>query len=176
MTIDQDPILTKLRDVSLSAVENGVSTHHTVEQEHPATAGLLSERESEAWQRAIEKVVRCVVSVKFSHPYSFDTETSKTSEATGFVVDAEKGIILTNRHVVGPGPFSGYIVFNNQEEVDTYPIYRDPVHDFGFLKFDPKAVKYMTLTAMELRPDLAKGESPAPKGARKLRILDEDVK
>ncbi|KAF5689883.1 serine protease [Fusarium denticulatum] len=156
MTIDQDPILTKLRDVSLSAVENGVSTHHTTEPEHPATAGLLSERESEAWQRAIEKVVRCVVSVKFSHPYSFDTETSKTSEATGFVVDAEKGIILTNRHVVGPGPFSGYIVFNNQEEVDTYPIYRDPVHDFGFLKFDPKAVKYMALTAMELRPDLAK--------------------
>jgi hypothetical protein len=49
-------------------------------------------------------------------------------------------------------------VFNNQEEVDAYPIYRDPVHDFGFLKFDPKAVKYMELTAMELRPDLAKGE------------------
>ncbi|KAI1042049.1 hypothetical protein LB505_007229 [Fusarium chuoi] len=155
MTIDQDPILTKLRDVSLST-ENGVSNHHTTDQDHLATAGLLSERESEAWQRAIEKVVRCVVSVKFSHPYSFDTETSKTSEATGFVVDAEKGIILTNRHVVGPGPFSGYIVFNNQEEVDTYPIYRDPVHDFGFLKFDPKAVKYMALTAMELRPDLAK--------------------
>ncbi|KAF4445607.1 hypothetical protein F53441_10671 [Fusarium austroafricanum] len=153
MTIDQDPVLTKLREVSLQEpTENGI--RH--QQDHLAASGLLSERESEAWQRAIEKVVSCVVSVKFSQPYSFDTEVSKTSEATGFVVDAERGLVLTNRHVVGPGPFSGYIVFNNQEEVDTYPIYRDPVHDFGFLKFDPKAVKYMDLTAMELRPDLAK--------------------
>ncbi|KAF4337780.1 serine protease [Fusarium beomiforme] len=154
MTIDQDPILTKLRDVSLSETQTENSIKHLPTD--LAASGLLSERESEAWQRAIEKVVRCVVSVKFSQPYSFDTETSKTSEATGFVVDAERGLVLTNRHVVGPGPFSGYIVFNNQEEVDTYPIYRDPVHDFGFLKFDPKAVKYMDLTAMELRPDLAK--------------------
>ncbi|KAJ4007590.1 hypothetical protein NW752_010255 [Fusarium irregulare] len=145
MAIDQD-LPHKMRDVSLSEpTQNGVSK-----------TGLLSESESEAWQRAIEKVVRCVVSVKFSHPYAFDTEISKTSEATGFIVDAERGLVLTNRHVVGPGPFSGYIVFNNQEEVEVHPIYRDPIHDFGFLKFDPKKVKYMQLTAMQLRPDLAK--------------------
>ena len=75
-------------------------------------------------------------------------------------IDAdENSLVLTNRHVVGPGPFSGYIVFNNQEEVEVHPIYRDPIHDFGFLKFDPKKVKYMQLTAMQLRPDLAKGKS-----------------
>jgi S1-C subfamily serine protease len=37
-----------------------------------------------------------------------------------------------------------------------YAVYRDPVHDFGILRFDPKAVKYMPLTALTLRPDLAK--------------------
>ena len=71
----------------------------------------------------------------------------------------ENSLVLTNRHVVGPGPFSGYIVFNNQEEVEVHPNYRDPIHDFGFLKFDPNKVKYMQLTAMQLRPDLAKGKS-----------------
>lgn len=35
-------------------------------------------------------------------------------------------------------------------------MYRDPVHDFGILRFDPKAIKYMPLTALTLRPDLAK--------------------
>lgn len=35
-------------------------------------------------------------------------------------------------------------------------MYRDPVHDFGILKYDPKAVKYMDLSALELRPDLAR--------------------
>ena len=62
-----------------------------------------------------------------------------------------------NRHVlVGSGPFWGYCVFDNHEEVDAYPVYRDPVHDFGILKFDPKAIKYMPVQALPLRPDHAK--------------------
>ena len=36
------------------------------------------------------------------------------------------------------------------------PIYRDPVHDFGILQFDPKAIKYMTLDQLELRPEAAR--------------------
>jgi pro-apoptotic serine protease NMA111 len=76
---------------------------------------------------------------------------------------ALKSYILTNRHVVGSGPFWGYVVFDNHEEVDAYPVYRDPVHDFGILRFDPKAIKYMPVSALDLRPDLAKGkELPYP--------------
>jgi hypothetical protein len=30
------------------------------------------------------------------------------------------------------------------------------VHDFGILRFDPKAIKYMTVSALQLRPDFAK--------------------
>ena len=63
---------------------------------------------------------------------------------------------MTNRHVVGSGPFWGYCIFDNHEEVDAYPVYRDPVHDFGILKFDPKAIKYMPVAALPLRPDCAK--------------------
>jgi hypothetical protein len=43
------------------------------------------------WQAAIEKVVRNVVSIRFCQTCSFDTESALTSEATGFVVDAERG-------------------------------------------------------------------------------------
>jgi len=74
--------------------------------------------------------------------------------------------ILTNRHVVGSGPFWGYCIFDNHEEVDAYPVYRDPVHDFGILKFDPKAIKYMDIESLPLCPDLAKSmcDSLQPKG------------
>lgn len=113
------------------------------------------------WQQTIENVVRNVVSIRFCQTCSFDTDPALNSEATGFVVDAERGYILTNRHVVGAGPFWGYCIFDNHEEVDAYPVYRDPVHDFGILKFDPKAIKYMPVKALPLRPDLAKGR-PAP--------------
>lgn len=60
------------------------------------------------------------------------------------------------QHVVGAGPFWGHCIFDNHEEVDVYPVYRDPVHDFGILRFDPKAIKYMPVTALPLRPDLAR--------------------
>ncbi|KAF2493755.1 Pro-apoptotic serine protease NMA111 [Lophium mytilinum] len=108
------------------------------------------------WQKTIEKVVKNVVSIHFCATCSFDTDPALASEATGFVVDAEKGYILTNRHVVGPGPFIGYCIFDNHEECDVYPVYRDPVHDFGILRFDPKAIKYMPVESLVLRPDLAK--------------------
>lgn len=108
------------------------------------------------WQACIEKVVRNVVSIRFCQTCSFDTDPALTSEATGFVVDAERGYIMTNRHVVGSGPFTGYCIFDNHEEVDAFPVYRDPVHDFGILRFDPKAIKYMPVAALPLRPDLAK--------------------
>lgn len=108
------------------------------------------------WQATITKVIKSVVSIQFTNITNFDTEVCLTSEATGFVVDAERGIILTNRHVVGPGPFSGYAVFDNHEEAVVSPIYRDPIHDFGFLRFDPKEIQHMAVTALDLRPDLAK--------------------
>lgn len=108
------------------------------------------------WQATIEKVVKSVVSIHFCQTCAFDTESAISSEATGFVVDAEKGYILTNRHVVGAGPFWGYCIFDNHEECDVYPVYRDPVHDFGILRFDPKAIKYMPVKPLQLRPDLAR--------------------
>ena len=73
--------------------------------------------DSAEWQATIEKVVKNVVSIHFCQTCSFDTDAACSSEATGFVVDAEKGYILTNRHVVGAGPFWGYCIFDNHEEV-----------------------------------------------------------
>ncbi|KOS17544.1 Pro-apoptotic serine protease NMA111 [Escovopsis weberi] len=115
------------------------------------TPGSLGE-----WQDTIHKVVRNVVAIRFCQTRAFDTDVGLTSEATGFVVDSERGYILTNRHVVGAGPFWGHCVFDNHEEVDCYPVYRDPVHDFGILRYDPKAIKYMHVDGLTLSPDQAK--------------------
>ena len=131
---------------------NGIESDGETSALLPATATA----DTAEWQATIEKVVRNVVSIHFCQTCSFDTDAACSSEATGFVVDAEQGYILTNRHVVGAGPFWGYCIFDNHEECDVYPVYRDPVHDFGILRFDPKAIKYMPLTALDLRPDLAK--------------------
>jgi S1-C subfamily serine protease len=76
-----------------------------------------AQADSPEWQATIEKVVKSVVSIHFCQTCSFDTDLSMSSQATGFVVDAERGYILTNRHVVCAGPFWGYCIFDNHEEV-----------------------------------------------------------
>jgi len=76
---------------------------------------------------------------------AFDTEAASSSYATGFVVDSARGIILTNRHVVTPGPVTSEAIFLNREEVPVRPLYYDPVHDFGFLGFDPSKLQFMKL-------------------------------
>ena len=90
-----------------------------------------------SWNLTLDKISSGVVSIQVDSTRAFDTERNQSSQATGFIVDAERGLILTNRHVVTPGPVVAQAVFLNQEEVDLIPVYRDPVHDFGFFKYDP---------------------------------------
>jgi pro-apoptotic serine protease NMA111 len=134
---------------------NGDGDYDSEDADTSSAVAYIPQSETQ-WQKTVEKVVKSVVSIHFMQPVNFDTESSLCSEATGFVVDATQGIILTNRHVVGPGPFVGYAVFDNHEEVEVTPIYRDPVHDFGFLKFDVSKVKYMKIQQLELHPELAR--------------------
>ena len=106
--------------------------------------------DDEAWSKTIESVSSSIVSIKIDSPKAFDTEWKSTSQATGFIVDSEKGIILTNRHVVNPGPVHAEALFLNNEEVELLPLYRDPVHDFGFFSYDPEKLKHINPSALPL--------------------------
>ncbi|KAJ1931937.1 hypothetical protein FBU59_006541, partial [Linderina macrospora] len=94
------------------------------------------------WQLVAENAVNAIVTIRFCQAVAFDTTSAVASEASGFVVDKERGIILTNRHVACAGPFVGEAVFQNREQVNVHTIYRDPIHDFGFLRYSPSDVKY----------------------------------
>ena len=109
--------------------------------------------EAATWARTVARVADSVVSLKLSQLRDFDDAEQGISTATGFVVDADRGIVLTNRHVVGSGPIRVSATFQNQERVDAVPLYRDPVHDFAFIRYDPKALKYASPKSLRLRPD-----------------------
>jgi hypothetical protein len=47
-------------------------------------------------------------------------------------------------------------VFKDYEEVELQPIYSDPVHDFGFFKFNPSKIEFMDLVQIPLCPEKAK--------------------
>ena len=122
-----------------------------------AASSLLSSMtaiaaEDTAWTETLERISSGVVSIRIDSTRAFDTEWNASSQATGFVVDAERGIILTNRHVVTPGPVTAEAVFKNNEEVRLTAIYRDPIHDFGFYRYDPAELQYIKPAELPLVP------------------------
>ena len=104
------------------------------------------------WTTVLDEAVPAVVSLRVDAVRAFDTNGASNSVATGFIIDAEQGLLLTNRHVVSPGPVRAEAVFLNNEEVELEAVYRDPVHDFGVFRFDPAAVRFMELQELELDP------------------------
>jgi len=105
------------------------------------------------WAVTLERIASSVVSIDVDATRAFDTEWNSTAQATGFVVDAERGLILTNRHVVTPGPVTSEATFLNREEVQLFPVYRDPVHDFGLYRYDPRKLHFIKPKALPLFPE-----------------------
>lgn len=127
-----------------------------------------AETEASAWKSTLDRVASAVVVLRVSTPRAFDDLTPGTSTATGFVVDAQRGLILTNRHVVTPGPVVAEAVFQNNEEVEVQAVYRDPVHDFGIFRYNPEDVRFMRSGQLTL----------APEGARvgtEIRVVGNDA-
>jgi len=107
---------------------------------------------SSGWARTLERISTGVVAIQIDATRAFDTDWNTSSQATGFVVDAKRGLILTNRHVVTSGPVTAQATFINREEVELQPVYRDPVHDFGLYRYDPSKLRYITPAELPLYP------------------------
>ncbi len=71
---------------------------------------------------------------------------------TGFLINKEKGVFLTNSHVVSPGSVCRYTIrFADGKEAKAKLIYYDPWQDFAFLEVSPKDIPEQT-EALQLRP------------------------
>ncbi|KAI9504102.1 hypothetical protein BX070DRAFT_190328 [Coemansia spiralis] len=142
---------------SSPTLDSDIKAAHNAE--HPPVSvisEITSLKDVPKWQEVTEASLSGIVSIRASQPIFFDTDGVTCMVASGFIIDAKRGIILTNRHVVGAGPFVGEAIMYDHEEVDVRAIYRDPIHDFGFLQFDPKNVKYMKLIEIPIAPECAR--------------------
>ncbi|MFI4869212.1 MAG: trypsin-like peptidase domain-containing protein [Steroidobacterales bacterium] len=119
----------------------------------PVPAG--EEASAADWAATLARIAGSVVAIQIDQARSFDTERNTSAQATGFVIDAERGLILTNRHVVTPGPVTAEATFLNREEVQLYPVYRDPVHDFGIYHYEPGKLRFISPKALPLAPQAA---------------------
>ncbi|CAK9182062.1 unnamed protein product [Ilex paraguariensis] len=120
----EDP-LERLGSEGVSGLESSMK-ELSMEIDPPSKENLATAKD---WRRTLDKVIPAVVVLRTTACRAFDTESAGAGSATGFVVDKRRGIILTNRHVVKPGPVVAEAMFLNRDEIPVYPIYRDPADE-----------------------------------------------
>ncbi|KAG1884927.1 hypothetical protein F4604DRAFT_1918593 [Suillus subluteus] len=91
-------------------------------------------QEAQQWLAVQAKARAASCEIHSSNPHAYDVTGPSSSQGTGTLVDKEYGFVLTNKHVVGDGPWVGYCVFEDNKQYRAIPVYRDPIHDFAFVK------------------------------------------
>jgi len=108
-----------------------------------------------SWQAVIDAAVPAIVALQVTAVRGFQDDTPGAHGGTGFVVDAKLGLLLTNRHVCTCGPeraSASFVGCPATEELRVTIAYLDPVHDFAFLRFNPKDLQHTPLVEIELDP------------------------
>jgi S1-C subfamily serine protease len=76
---------------------------------HPLAAAFPSHprrgmtTEAPSWTKVINHITPAIVAMRVNLVRHYDGNSASYSYATGFVVDAARGLILSNRHVVTTG-------------------------------------------------------------------------
>jgi len=109
--------------------------------------------EEDAVIDVVDKSTSSVVSIVRKEVYFdiFDGPTrSENSIGTGFIVDGENWIVLTNKHVVDSEEASYSVITADEETYDVENVYRDPINDFAILKINKDGNENKTLDSIPL--------------------------
>jgi len=78
--------------------------------------------------------LRYTVQVRTTLPVPFDGDRKGSSLGAGFVVDAARGWIMTNAHVVGRSPSRVEVALQGQEYSEAAKVYVDPFLDLAIIR------------------------------------------
>ena len=87
------------------------------------------------------------VKIKSSIEYPFYDDDSGTGKGAGFLIDKNKGWIITNAHVSGRGNARVYVAFKDKKYLKAEIYYVDPILDIAILKVDPKNIDSKNINA-----------------------------
>jgi serine protease Do len=148
----------------LDAITKRAGVFSTPSSDNTPTTQILNPQEKsivEVSEQASRSVV--TISIKRETPritqfspfgglFGFDTPPIRRDEdeepqdiGTGFVVDSEQGLIVTNKHVISE---TGAEYFVEDKDGKQYPIkrfYRDPANDIGIVKIEGSSLPAMEL-------------------------------
>jgi S1-C subfamily serine protease len=110
-----------------------------------------------AGERRIDKVARSLALVTFHIPYRIDGVQGDRFVGVGLVIDAEQGLVVTDRDTVPVSLGDATLDFSGSIEVPAQVAYIHPAHNLVVLRYDPAllgetAVASADLEARDLEP------------------------
>jgi S1-C subfamily serine protease len=115
------------------------------------TTGAFADTTEDIFGRAVLYTVR----IKTAVPIPFEGEEQGSWSGAGFLVDRQRGWIITNAHVASRSPSTIEVGFKNRDFVDAYKVYVDPYLDLAIIAIDPSFIP-----PASVMPELDCGDLP----------------
>lgn len=86
------------------------------------------------------RAVLYTVQIKAAVPVPFEGEEQGTWSGAGFLVDSQRGWIMTNAHIASRSPSTIEVGFKGRDFIDAYKVYVDPYLDLAIIAIDNSLV------------------------------------
>jgi len=81
-----------------------------------------------------------LVYITFSMPYTISGVTERYYHGTGLIVDAERGLIVTDRDTVPESLGDVRLIFADTLEIPGKVVYVHPLHNLAVIQYDPRLI------------------------------------
>ena len=120
---------------------HSLAAEEAVPKAQDVPADVKVEASQNLSQEDILEYRKTVVNLRVKTAHFFGINRAGTSSGTGFIVDTERGWIVTNRHVVPEYAAQVEVIFHNGSTHLAKRVYYDLTHDFAVLQYKAKEVK-----------------------------------
>ncbi|CAE8715703.1 unnamed protein product, partial [Polarella glacialis] len=140
--------------------------------EPPGRAAMLT-----GGDKLVRSLQASLVTVRFRTDQRFVTEASDTgaSEGVGLLVDAERGLILTDRHSAPQSLGDIEVTLAGSATVDGEVFFIHPLHNLAFIRVDPAALAVLHKGKVPLQSArIAKGAKASIRAGEDLHFVGFD--
>lgn len=91
-------------------------------------------------EQVLADAARYTVKIKVQNEIAFNQDEAGSASGTGFLVDRERGWLLTNAHVATRSPSVIKISFKDGQQIEAKRLHVDPLIDLAILSIPPKSI------------------------------------
>jgi len=108
----------------------------------------------------VAKLAPSLVQVTFDMPFAIAGVSDRNYHGTGLLVDAERGLVVTDRNTVPVSLGDVRLTFGGELEIPGQVAFINPLHNLAVVSYDPRLIGTTPVKSAQLNPEaLREGEN-----------------